>query len=131
MYRVFVSAWLLIMASVVGCSQGPVEPKPVTHKVTGRIVHQDGKDYSGRGVIQFVHATKDGVRAISDVKADGSFELYTLTAQHKVPGAEEGTYKVTIIPHSDDQTQSVPSIPVAEPIEVSAGDNKLNVKISN
>ena len=131
MFRLFASVCLLLSVSIVGCNRGPVEPTPITHKVTGRITHQDGKEYSGRGVIQFVHATKDGVRAISEVKTDGSFELHTLTAQHKVLGAEEGTYNVTIIPHSDDQTKSVPSISVAEPYIVSAGENTITVKIGN
>ncbi len=79
------------------------DPAPVTKKADGKVTYKDGKAYTKGGTIEFRHETKAGVTSISGIDEEGKFSLYSMTAQHKVPGVEEGTYQVTITPNSSDQ----------------------------
>lgn len=124
--RVFIvlSVMFLLMC---GCSQRHEEPKPETHKVQGKVVYSGGKNYTDGGVIEFRHETQIGATSIGLIEPNGTFSLQTSTAQHKVQGAMEGAYTVTIIPSAPDQ--NVQPIPIKKKYNIATGDNNLTVVI--
>ncbi len=118
--------FLLILIPLVGCNR-KTEPPPITQKVGGTVVFKDAKPFSGGGTIEFRHETKSGATAISGILPDGKFDLFTMTAQHKVPGAQEGSYTVTITPASEDQ--NVQPINIKKKYVIAVGENELTVVI--
>ena len=120
-----------VLAMLVGCSSNPSkEPVPSTHPVRGNVTLPGGKPFTQGGSISFQHDddAKRGVTTSGEIDAkDGSFTLHSVTAQHKVPGAQEGAHSVTIIPKSTDQ--SVQPIQLRKKYVIKAGANRLNVEI--
>jgi hypothetical protein len=76
----------------------------VTHAVRGKVVVQDGniKPLVGSSV-EFELETDPLVRAYGEIGADGSFELMRLHQGRERSGAVEGTYRVRIVPKSEDE----------------------------
>lgn len=125
------SLFLLIVALPIvgGCSSGRSEPKPTTQNVVGKVVLKDGSAFTKGGAVEFRHDEKEGVTAQGEIKPDGDFQLYTVTADHKVKGAVEGSYTVTIIPTAPDQ--NVQPITLNKKYSVSAGENQLTLVIGD
>ncbi len=121
--------FVVTLPSIGGCTKAHVEPKPQTQKVDGKVVLKDGSAFTKGGAIEFRHDEKEGVSAQGEIKADGAFQLYTVTAQHKVIGAVEGSYTVTIIPPAPDQ--NVQPIAIRKKYSVAPGDNQLTVVIGD
>src|SRR4029079_17797565 len=116
----------LVVAALCGCSRGaPTEPPPTTYKVEGQVL-QSGKPFAGGGAIEFL---ADGKRALGDIQADGTFVLRTLTAQHNVPGASEGSHTVTILPAS--KSQNVRPIVLKKKYVVAPKDNHLTIQVDD
>ena len=120
---------LFAACAAFGCSRGFVEVKPQTHKVEGKVTYKDGKAYTDGGAIEFRHTTTEGMSATGEIQPDGSFKLQTVTAQHKVPGAIEGTYQVTILPPAPDQNVRI--ISLQKKYDVVAGANQLTVFVDD
>jgi hypothetical protein len=123
------AALMVAMIASTGCTSQNREPIPITHAAEGKVVHKNDAPYTKGGAIEFVHSTKPGVRAVSHVNERGEFELHTITAQQKLKGAEEGTYKVQIFPKSEDQ--NVTPIMLSKTFVIAAGVNKLTVNVDD
>jgi hypothetical protein len=119
----------LLIGVAGGCSPARVEERPVTHKVTGKVIYKGGKAYSKSGAIEFRHETQSGATSIGEIQSDGSFELRTVTAHHRLVGALEGAHFVTIIPVSPNQ--DIQPILLAKKYAVAPGDNQLIVEIED
>jgi hypothetical protein len=91
----FLSGWIGL-ALAVGCS-GRDASLPVTFPVTGSVVTEKGKPYTG-GSLQFHPDSKEDVTVIGDIAADGTFRLRTLKGSTNTEGAPAGSYEVTVIP---------------------------------
>ena len=63
--------------------------------------------------------------AMAMIQPDGSFALYSLTAQHRVTGAEAGLYTILIYPKSEDQ--NVIPYTLSKKYTVAAGENNLTI----
>ncbi len=120
--------FLFILVPLVGCNQ-KTEPPLTTQKVGGMVVYKNGKPFADGGTIEFRHQAKTGVTSISGIDANGTFSLYSITAQRKVSGAEEGSYEVTITPNSNDQ--NVRPILLKKKYEVVSGTNDLTIQIED
>ena len=120
--------FLFSLVPLVGCNP-KTEPPLATQKVGGMVVYKDGKPFADGGTIQFRHQTKTGVTSISGIQPNGTFSLYSITAQQKVPGAEEGSYEVTITPNANDQ--NVRPILLKKKYEVVLGINDLTIQIDD
>jgi hypothetical protein len=120
--------FFLLLGALCGC-QGPLrEPRPVTHKAAGRVVHKDGKPFTRGGVIVFQHEGTRGMNCQGTIKEeDGTFELYSLTAQHRVTGAPEGQYTVVINPKAEGHERV--SWTLAKKYSITAGENDLTIVI--
>lgn len=123
------TAGFVLACSLLGCTQPNREPPPVTTKVNGKVVHANGKAYTEGGMIEFRNESKPGVTSISGIQPDGTFSLYSLKGQHKVSGAEEGSYEVTITPNSQDQ--NVRSMVLKKKVVVAPGDNDLTIQLED
>lgn len=110
----------------LGC--GRRNPPPRTYKVEGVVV-KSGEPYTAGGAIEFCHETLVGATSIGEIGPDGKFVLYTLTDQHKVEGAQEGSHTVTIIPAS--RQQNVQPIFLKKKYVVETADNKLTVDVDD
>lgn len=120
----------ITLTILVGCNANQLkEPIPSTHKAGGIVILADGKPFTKGGTISFQHddETKRGVTTSAAIKSDGEFELTSVTARHSLPGAQEGSYRVTILPNSPDQ--SAMPIQLDKKYVVKVGDNRLTVKI--
>lgn len=122
-------AFVVLVGStaLLGCNNRQLEPKPETHKVTGTIVLKNGKSYAEGGSIQF--QPENGASSMGIINEQGAFELYTVTADHRVEGALEGTHTVTIMPLSADQDGR--SILLRKKYKVGPGDNNLTIVIED
>jgi hypothetical protein len=117
---------LLLGPTLLGC--GPErEQRPVTHKVSGTVVQRDGTAFTKGGVISFQHDTNQGITSRGEIKPDGTFRVYSLSANHKVDGAQEGPHSITILPASDDQ-QTAP-LQLRRKYIVEQGDNNLTIAL--
>src|SRR5262249_49138770 len=109
----------------VGCKQGT--PPPKTYPATGKVVTKRGTPL-GAGLIQFVPTGGTRYTTTGEIKPDGTFSLSTLVDGKHVDGAVEGTYDVTVLPASADQT--VPSIHLPRQYTVKAeGKNHFEITI--
>ena len=127
------AAVVLVLLSIlfwplVGCKQDQERP-PTTHKVEGKVVYRDGKAFTTGGAIEFRHETVDGAASRGTIKPDGTFDLYTMTAQNKLPGAQEGSHIVTIFPTTTDKTAQ--PISVKKKYVIVAGDNSVTVQLND
>ncbi|MSU76460.1 MAG: hypothetical protein EXS16_00030 [Gemmataceae bacterium] len=120
---------VVLACSLIGCTPTNREPPPVTTKVDGKVVQANGKAFTEGGTIEFRNETKPGVTSISGIQPDGAFSLYSIKGQHKVPGAEEGSYEVTITPSSQDQ--NVRSMVLKKKVVVGPGDNDLTIQMED
>ncbi len=126
LHKAVLFPFVLAIGSLVGCAAS-TEPPPVTQNVKGTVIYQDGKIFTTGGTIVFSHETEQGITSMGEIKADGTFKLHSITAQHKVNGAQVGMFKVTISPTSQDQ--DVPSINLNKKYAIVVGDNDLTIVI--
>jgi hypothetical protein len=118
---------LTLLFVVTGCGPQQRAATPTTHKVEGKIVQRNGAPYTGGGLISFQHQTQHGVTCNGLIKPDGSFALHSITADHKVPGALEGTYVVSVLP--DSQSQDVQAVRLSKTYAVQPGGNDLTITL--
>jgi hypothetical protein len=100
MARRWRAAVLLFGAAVLGC--GNAEELPPLHPVTGTVL-RNNTPVEG-GFLQF--SRTDGQADVivnAHVGKDGKFEATTVKGRQRVPGAPEGTYRVTYQPAKMDR----------------------------
>jgi hypothetical protein len=96
--------------------------------VTGSAKFKDGKPATG-GAIQFSPVSDTSYTVSGDLKADGSFTLFTVKGSDRVPGAPEGEYRVTVqlpIPASQG---TVPPITLPKTYRVEPKENTFAIEI--
>jgi hypothetical protein len=72
-------------------------PPPQTYPVTGKVSFKDGRPFSG-GVIQFLSKSDPTLTMTGKIEKDGTFTVYTLFQEEKLPGAVPGPCVVMISP---------------------------------
>ncbi len=107
-----------------GCNQ--TSEMPPTYPASGKVVYQDGKPMSG-GVVQFQAEKDDGTTTVGETDDRGHFALRTLKGNRNKEGAQEGIYRVTILPPQSDDHQIVPPIEMKETIAIAAKENVIPI----
>ncbi len=105
-----------------GCKQTP--DMPTTYPASGKVVYKDGNPMSG-GVVQFQTGKDDGTTTVGETDGRGHFALQTLKGNHKKEGAQEGIYRVTILPPQSDDHQIAPPIEIEETYTIAAKENVI------
>jgi hypothetical protein len=124
--RLFAVAGLWLVVS--GC-KGVQLPK--TYPATGSVQYADGRPMKG-GLVQFmpVDAESAGTLRVSGViKEDGTFALETVKDKHKLTGAPEGEYRVSIIPPLHGEHKGLPPIELPGTTKVEAKENEIPLKL--
>jgi hypothetical protein len=89
------------LVGYAGCG-GPAHELPKTYPVTGQVVNKAGKPVT-LGMVEFASTKDETIQAIGKLQADGTFSLLTAIGKEALPGAVEGSHKVTFLPGSQSQ----------------------------
>lgn len=123
-------AWAIVslMLVVGGCGGKSSDPPLKVHPVKGKVLTKSGQPAAG-GAVEFVRQSDPPLSARSEVGTDGSFSLFTMTAEgKKYDGTEEGEYQVTYIPHmTEHQTEQPVKLP--QKLKVEAKPNEVTLKL--
>ena len=115
---------LLLTVVIVGCGNSGPEPPP-TYPVTGTVLWKKGEPVRG-GLIEFQPTSGNQYTTNAEIGEDGTFSVKTLMKGKKLPGAQEGKYRVTVIPAAKDHI--VQPVEVSEPFTVKAdGPNEFTI----
>jgi hypothetical protein len=114
--------------ALAGCGRrGQVSPPLTVHPVKGMLLTKAGQPVAG-GAIEFVKMGDPPRNARSEVRADGTFTLLSMTADgKKYEGAEEGEYRVIFLPATNDQT--VPPVELPAKVKIQTGPNDLKLTL--
>lgn len=112
----------LIAMISFGCKQTP--DMPTTYPASGKVVYKDGNPMSG-GVVQFQAEKDDGTTTVGETDDRGHFALRTLKGNRQKDGAQEGIYRVTILPPQSEDHQIAPPIELKETIAIAAKENVI------
>jgi len=112
---------------VAGCGGGDSGPALDVHPVKGRLLTKAGQPAAG-GAVEFVRMGDPPHSARSEVATDGSFSLFSMTADgRKFDGAEEGEFRVIYSPATNDQTVAPIELPTR--VKVQPGPNDLQLTL--
>jgi hypothetical protein len=93
----------LLLLGLVGC--GSREERPKTWTAGGRVVTQGTVPSLTGGTVEFLFPNQPSRNARGEIAADGSFTLFTLHGNARLPGAAEGEYTVRVSSRmADDQS---------------------------
>jgi hypothetical protein len=87
---------LVVLAVAFGCHRKVERPTVKTYPVNGKVTSSRGKIPPAGTLIQF-QQQKAELSASGLLESDGTFSLTTLYYEKKLPGAAEGTYRVTLL----------------------------------
>jgi hypothetical protein len=121
-------ALALVLGLAVGCGSSNQRALPQTYPVTGTVVVQGGKPFTG-GTVQFASPTTVTETVSGDIQSDGTFTLSTFNEKKKVAGAPEGEYTVTIIPLQGADQSSLPPYTLPGRYKVEAKENVFILQV--
>jgi hypothetical protein len=84
-----------LMLGLAGCS--PRTPLPATYPVKGKVTYKGGSALTGV-MIEFRSSSDPATTMMSNIQADGSFELFTIFGSEKLSGGIAGPCQVTVHP---------------------------------
>jgi hypothetical protein len=122
--RLVLLALALALLDLACGDSGP--PAPATFPARGQVKYKNGRPVSG-GTIEFRSLTNPSATTAGALDADGKFTLHTLAGSRKVPGAQEGMHRVTIIPQA--LTKKIKPIVLPDTYQVKAGENLFEISI--
>jgi hypothetical protein len=108
---------------LTGCGSGDGTSAPKTFSVTGTVFWRKGEPVRG-GTIEFQPTTGAQRNSTAEIGDDGTFTLRTLHSGQKLPGAQPGPHRVTVIPASKEQTAQPILVPETYTIKAD-GNNEF------
>ena len=120
---------IIVLAGALGCGGTDSAKGPATYQIEGVVLRKDGAPYTDGGSIEFRHTTNPDFKSYGQVKDDGAFSLRTLGGNNQnLAGAQEGDYRVTIIPDPT-KKQELQPIVLSKTYSIKAGDKKITVTL--
>jgi hypothetical protein len=136
MFRIFANVrrfrWLgtasLIACLAVTACQTTRAKRPKTYPVVGRVVFKNGEPLTG-GAVEFQSLADSSLTTRAEIQWNGTFSVFTLVNNKKVPGAIEGQHRVSVVPPMP-QNQVIELLePVRPIVTVEPGDNDFTIEV--
>lgn len=112
---------LLALVLIAGCA-GNATPPPKTYLVTGVVKLRDGTPFANVSVY-FRPVHDSGSPATGETDAEGRFRLHTFHGNAKLPGAQEGAYRVMVIARLDRNQSGGGTVTLPTPLTVKPSDD--------
>jgi hypothetical protein len=116
---------VLALVLAAGCGKSDM---PQTYPVTGTVKFTDGQPLPG-GSVHFKLPSDDTLTVNGEVKEDGTFTLFTIKGNTKVPGAPEGSYQVTVQAPVVEHRMLMPPVTLSENFQVGPKENHFDIKV--
>jgi hypothetical protein len=115
---------ILCVPFVFGCGDRPTLPQ--TYPVHGKVVHKGGGPVAGGGLRLLDRGADLTMVTSGAIAADGTFTVNTFKVGVRSVGAPPGTYRVLIVPASDEgHGRGGGPTTLPEPCVIKPGDNEL------
>jgi hypothetical protein len=121
---------LVVAFGLEGCSKKPESNVPTLHPVKG-VVNRGGKPVNGGELFIRPDQEHPNLLVSATVGTDGRFDVASMDTQDRdgkrLPGAPEGTYRITYTIASQDQT--APSVVLSKSFVVEAKANEWLIEL--